>query len=260
MVRTAAASSSALGGSTLDRHLNSLERGPLSTCVSTWPSPHAMVPFRACPSPLCHVCVCAQRASPPAGLELFNKFNPNRMQGAVARLWFIQQWCTRSVARSHTGVHTGASCSMAVLHHVFRPPRVASAKPPLLVFLHGANTLSLSLPVGWRRGFHQRATGVPATPKPVPSKQLTLTFNPPTACVPWWPAAALVYNEQRNGYYPSVYMNDFWLLSDKLVAVNASVPVLNLTLTMAPVSLMKWQMQVQVRQPSRCIGWLCRDE
>lgn len=63
-------------------------------------------------------------------------------------------------------------------------------------------------------------------------------------------AAALIYNEQRNGYYPSVYMNDFWLLTDKLVPLNASVPALNLTIALAPMSLMKWQMQVQVRVPS----------
>ena len=71
-------------------------------------------------------------------------------------------------------------------------------------------------------------------------------------------AAALLYNEQRNGYYPSVYMNDFWLLSDKLVPVNASVPALNLTIALAPMSLMKWQMQVQVRVP--CPFPRCRSE
>lgn len=54
---------------------------------------------------------------------------------------------------------------------------------------------------------------------------------------------ALILTEDGAGYYPTIFMNDFWLLYDKLVLVNDTVPALNLTITVAPISLMKWQVR-----------------
>ena len=51
----------------------------------------------------------------------------------------------------------------------------------------------------------------------------------------------LQVDENKDGYFPTVFLNDFWLLKEKLVPVNETVPVLNLTITVAPLSLMKWQ-------------------
>ena len=43
-------------------------------------------------------------------------------------------------------------------------------------------------------------------------------------------------------YWPTVYVNEFWLLKDAHVPLNASVAAANLTLTVAPLSMFKWQL------------------
>jgi hypothetical protein len=49
------------------------------------------------------------------------------------------------------------------------------------------------------------------------------------------------------GYYPTVYMNDFWLLRDALVPLDARRSrVVNLTLTVAPLGLWRWQVMEQI--------------
>eukprot|EP00976_Prorocentrum_cordatum_P111693 1195410-Prorocentrum_minimum.AAC.9 len=60
-------------------------------------------------------------------------------------------------------------------------------------------------------------------------------------------------------YYPLVFMNDFWLLKEKWVAVNETVSELNLTMVVAPISMVKWQasspaMHTSVKQSNRQTG------
>jgi hypothetical protein len=45
-----------------------------------------------------------------------------------------------------------------------------------------------------------------------------------------------------------VYFNEFWLLKDKLIAINESVNELPLELELGPISLTRWQLYLQVDQ------------
>ena len=54
------------------------------------------------------------------------------------------------------------------------------------------------------------------------------------------------FAENSDEYYPTVWMNEFWLLRDHLVPVNESLPAVNLTLVVAPLSLWKWQVMEQM--------------
>ncbi|GMI68540.1 hypothetical protein like AT5G08500 [Hibiscus trionum] len=49
-------------------------------------------------------------------------------------------------------------------------------------------------------------------------------------------------------YYPTIFFNEFWLLRDKLIAINESVTELPLNLEVAPISMMKWQLFQQIDQ------------
>ncbi|KAJ1696427.1 hypothetical protein LUZ63_004939 [Rhynchospora breviuscula] len=49
-------------------------------------------------------------------------------------------------------------------------------------------------------------------------------------------------------YYPIIYFNDFWLLKDKLIAVNETVGELPLNLEVGPISVTKWQWFLQIEQ------------
>ena len=49
-------------------------------------------------------------------------------------------------------------------------------------------------------------------------------------------------------YWPTVYVNEFWLLRDHHVPLNASVAAANLTLTVAPLSLFRWQLYEQMER------------
>ncbi len=53
----------------------------------------------------------------------------------------------------------------------------------------------------------------------------------------------------RGEYYPTVYVNDFWLLRERYVPINESVAGgLNLTLAFSSMSLLKWQLFIQLEQ------------
>lgn len=55
--------------------------------------------------------------------------------------------------------------------------------------------------------------------------------------------------EPKTGnYYPTVYFNEFWLLRDKLIAINETVTELPLHLEVAPLSMTKWQIYLQIDQ------------
>nr|CAX73746.1 Cleft lip and palate transmembrane protein 1 homolog [Schistosoma japonicum] len=45
-----------------------------------------------------------------------------------------------------------------------------------------------------------------------------------------------------NEYYPVVYLNDYWNLNEDYKPVNESTPVLPIHITLAPLSLFKWQL------------------
>ncbi|KAL0545276.1 hypothetical protein IC582_020426 [Cucumis melo] len=49
-------------------------------------------------------------------------------------------------------------------------------------------------------------------------------------------------------YYPTIFFNEFWLLRDKLVRINETVNELVLNLEVAPISMMKWQLFLQIDQ------------
>ncbi|PKI39727.1 hypothetical protein CRG98_039897 [Punica granatum] len=55
--------------------------------------------------------------------------------------------------------------------------------------------------------------------------------------------------EPRSGnYYPSIFFNEFWLLRDKLIAINETVEELPLNLEVGPISMTKWQLFLQIDQ------------
>lgn len=47
-------------------------------------------------------------------------------------------------------------------------------------------------------------------------------------------------------YKPTVYFNDFWLLDEDLPEINKTVTDLTITITLEPLSLMKFVMYVQM--------------
>lgn len=51
-----------------------------------------------------------------------------------------------------------------------------------------------------------------------------------------------------NHYKPVLFFNDFWLMPDDMIPVNETVPSLTLSLAYSPISLMKWQMMIQMEQ------------
>ncbi|PHT30889.1 hypothetical protein CQW23_27226 [Capsicum baccatum] len=49
-------------------------------------------------------------------------------------------------------------------------------------------------------------------------------------------------------YYPTVFFNEFWLLRDKLIAMNDTVTEVPLHLEVGPISMTKWQLFLQMDQ------------
>lgn len=55
--------------------------------------------------------------------------------------------------------------------------------------------------------------------------------------------------ESKTGnYYPTIYLNEFWLLRDKLIPINETVTELPLHLEVGPISMTKWQLFLQIDQ------------
>mgnify|MGYP000149640499 FL=1 len=55
--------------------------------------------------------------------------------------------------------------------------------------------------------------------------------------------------DKRTGnYFPTIYFNEFWLMKDKLVAVNETVTELILNLELGPIGSTKWQILLQIDQ------------
>lgn len=53
---------------------------------------------------------------------------------------------------------------------------------------------------------------------------------------------------QPTGYYPTVFFNEFWLLRDKLIALNETVEKLEVNFEFGPISLTRWQLYLQIDQ------------
>ncbi|KAJ8765303.1 hypothetical protein K2173_012000 [Erythroxylum novogranatense] len=49
-------------------------------------------------------------------------------------------------------------------------------------------------------------------------------------------------------YFPTVFFNEFWLLRDKLIPINATVSELPINLEVSPISMTKWQLFLQIDQ------------
>jgi Cleft lip and palate transmembrane protein 1 (CLPTM1) len=55
-------------------------------------------------------------------------------------------------------------------------------------------------------------------------------------------------DSESGNYYPIIYFNDFWLLRDKLIAVNETVDELPLNLEVGLISMTRWQLYLQIEQ------------
>ncbi|XP_068647969.1 uncharacterized protein [Aristolochia californica] len=70
----------------------------------------------------------------------------------------------------------------------------------------------------------------------------TLNAIPPNV------AGYLNVQQKSQGYYPTIFFNEFWLLRDKLIRLNDSVTELPLHLEVSPISMTKWQLFLQIDQ------------
>ncbi|KAG9457048.1 hypothetical protein H6P81_001556 [Aristolochia fimbriata] len=61
-------------------------------------------------------------------------------------------------------------------------------------------------------------------------------------------AGYLNVQQKSQGYFPTVFFNEFWLLRDKLIPLNDSVTELPLHLEVSPISTTKWQLFLQIDQ------------
>ncbi|KAG8082092.1 hypothetical protein GUJ93_ZPchr0014g46721 [Zizania palustris] len=61
-------------------------------------------------------------------------------------------------------------------------------------------------------------------------------------------APYLNIDPSSNNYYPTVFFHEFWLLRDKLIALNETVEELPLNLEIGPISMTKWQIFLQMEQ------------
>ncbi|CAL1381158.1 unnamed protein product [Linum trigynum] len=56
------------------------------------------------------------------------------------------------------------------------------------------------------------------------------------------------FEPSTGNYYPTVFFNEFWLLRDKLTALNETVTEVPLNLEVGPISMTKWQLFLQIDQ------------
>ncbi|WCJ30599.1 hypothetical protein M5689_012147 [Euphorbia peplus] len=70
----------------------------------------------------------------------------------------------------------------------------------------------------------------------------------PHNAVPPNVAPFLNVEPSSGNYYPTVFFNEFWLLREKLIPVNETVTEVPLHLEVAPISMTKWQLFMQIDQ------------
>ncbi|KAL9354581.1 hypothetical protein Peur_052551 [Populus x canadensis] len=61
-------------------------------------------------------------------------------------------------------------------------------------------------------------------------------------------ASYLNVEPTSGNYFPTIFFNEFWLLRDKLIALNETVTELTLNLEVGPISMTKWQLFMQIDQ------------
>jgi len=69
--------------------------------------------------------------------------------------------------------------------------------------------------------------------------------------------------DQSGDYFPVLFFDDFWLFREHLVPINESVETLNISMSYSPISLMKWQMMLQMEQSfsvQKAMGTAVEDE
>jgi len=54
--------------------------------------------------------------------------------------------------------------------------------------------------------------------------------------------------DPKGRYYPVIFFDEFWLMKENLIEINSTVTSLNLTLSYSPISLLRWQMMMQMEQ------------
>lgn len=68
------------------------------------------------------------------------------------------------------------------------------------------------------------------------------------SAIPPLVADFLQVDQKTGNYFPIVSFNEFWLLRDKFIPINETVEELPLNLELGPISLMKWQLFLQIDQ------------
>jgi hypothetical protein len=58
----------------------------------------------------------------------------------------------------------------------------------------------------------------------------------------------MIFSQDRKQYYPVLYVDEFWLLSEELIAINKTLDNVTLQFSYSSMSLMKWQMMIQFEQ------------
>eukprot|EP00897_Mesotaenium_endlicherianum_P010270 jgi/Mesen1/9271/ME000060S08709 len=58
----------------------------------------------------------------------------------------------------------------------------------------------------------------------------------------------MAFDLESGNYFPTVYVNEFWLLRDKLTPLNETVEVVPLALTLSTLSMWKWQLYISMEQ------------
>ena len=54
--------------------------------------------------------------------------------------------------------------------------------------------------------------------------------------------------DETGDYFPILFFDEFWLFREHFIPINKTVEFLNITLSYSPLSLMKWQLMVQMEQ------------
>ncbi|BFG30391.1 cleft lip and palate transmembrane protein 1 homolog [Prunus yedoensis var. nudiflora] len=70
----------------------------------------------------------------------------------------------------------------------------------------------------------------------------------PHNAVPPNVAPYLNLEPSTGNYFPTIFFNEFWLLRDKMIAINETVKELALNLEVGPISMTKWQLFLQIDQ------------
>ncbi|KAG0486990.1 hypothetical protein HPP92_009085 [Vanilla planifolia] len=76
----------------------------------------------------------------------------------------------------------------------------------------------------------------------------------PYNAIPQNVAGHLIVDPVTRNYFPTIYFNEFWLLKDKLIALNDSVTELPLNLEVGPIGLNKWQFSYRLSNHFRFTG------